>query len=38
MRMFHHKTSKKSFQTVFWIIVAAQLVALVLLLLTRFVL
>jgi uncharacterized membrane protein YsdA (DUF1294 family)/cold shock CspA family protein len=28
MRMFHHKTSKQSFQTVFWIIVAVQIIAL----------
>jgi uncharacterized membrane protein YsdA (DUF1294 family)/cold shock CspA family protein len=28
MRVFHHKTSKQSFQTVFWIIVAGQLVVL----------
>ena len=38
MRMFHHKTSKQSFQTVFWLTVAVQLVVLVILLLTRFVL
>jgi uncharacterized membrane protein YsdA (DUF1294 family) len=38
MRTFHHKTSKQSFQTVFWIIVAVQLVVLATLLLTRFVL
>jgi uncharacterized membrane protein YsdA (DUF1294 family)/cold shock CspA family protein len=25
MRVFHHKTSKRSFQTVFWLIVAVQL-------------
>ena len=37
MRMFHHKTSKKSFQTVFWLTVAVQLVVLVILLLTRFI-
>jgi uncharacterized membrane protein YsdA (DUF1294 family)/cold shock CspA family protein len=38
MRMFHHKTSKQSFQTIFWLIVAVQLGVLVILLLTRFVL
>jgi uncharacterized membrane protein YsdA (DUF1294 family)/cold shock CspA family protein len=38
MRMFHHKTSKQSFQTIFWLTVAVQLVVLVILLLTRFVL
>ena len=38
MRMFHHKTSKQSFLTIFWIIVAVQLAALAILLLTRFVL
>ncbi len=38
MRMFHHKTSKQSFQTVFWLTVAVQLVVPVILLLTRFVL
>ena len=38
MRMFHHKTSKQSFQTIFWLTVAVQLVVLVLVLLTRFVL
>jgi uncharacterized membrane protein YsdA (DUF1294 family)/cold shock CspA family protein len=37
MRMFHHKTSKQSFQTVFWLTVAVQLVVLVILLLTRFI-
>jgi uncharacterized membrane protein YsdA (DUF1294 family) len=37
MRMFHHKTSKRSFQTVFWLTVAVQLVVLVILLLTRFI-
>lgn len=36
MRMFHHKTSKQSFQTVFWIIVAVQLVVLAFLLIARF--
>jgi uncharacterized membrane protein YsdA (DUF1294 family) len=25
MRVFHHKTSKRSFQAVFWVIVAVQL-------------
>ena len=35
MRIFHHKTSKQSFQTIFWIIVAVQLAALAILLLTR---
>jgi uncharacterized membrane protein YsdA (DUF1294 family)/cold shock CspA family protein len=34
MRVFHHKTSKTSFQIVFWVIVAAQ-VALIALLLLR---
>jgi uncharacterized membrane protein YsdA (DUF1294 family)/cold shock CspA family protein len=38
MRMFHHKTSKRSFQTVFWLTVTVQLVVLVILLLTRSVL
>ena len=38
MRIFHHKTSKQSFQTIFWLTVAVQLVVLVLLLLTRYVL
>ena len=38
MRMSHHKTSKQSFLTIFWIIVAVQLAALAILLLTRFVL
>ena len=28
MRVFHHKTSKRSFQIVFWVIVAVQLAAL----------
>jgi uncharacterized membrane protein YsdA (DUF1294 family)/cold shock CspA family protein len=37
MRTFHHKTSKQSFQTVFWLTVAAQVVVLVILLLTRFI-
>ena len=37
MRMFHHKTSKQSFQTVFWLTVAVQLVVLAILLLTRFI-
>ena len=37
MRVFHHKTSKQSFQTVFWLTVAVQLVVLVILLLTRFI-
>ena len=37
MRMFHHKTSKQSFQTIFWLTVAVQLVVLVILLLTRFI-
>jgi uncharacterized membrane protein YsdA (DUF1294 family)/cold shock CspA family protein len=35
MRMFHHKTSKQSFQTVFWLIVAVQLGALMWWLLNR---
>ena len=34
MRVFHHKTSKNSFQIVFWVIVAAQ-VALIVFLLVR---
>jgi uncharacterized membrane protein YsdA (DUF1294 family)/cold shock CspA family protein len=38
MRMFHHKTSKQSFLIIFWIIVAVQLAALTILLLTRFIL
>jgi uncharacterized membrane protein YsdA (DUF1294 family)/cold shock CspA family protein len=33
MRVFHHKTSKRSFQAVFWLIAAAQLVVLAYLLL-----
>jgi uncharacterized membrane protein YsdA (DUF1294 family) len=33
MRVFHHKTSKTSFQIVFWVIVAAQAALIVLLLL-----
>jgi uncharacterized membrane protein YsdA (DUF1294 family)/cold shock CspA family protein len=33
MRVFHHKTSKTSFQIVFWVIVAVQVALLVLLLL-----
>ena len=37
MRVFHHKTGKQSFQTVFWLTVAVQLVVLVILLLTRFI-
>jgi uncharacterized membrane protein YsdA (DUF1294 family)/cold shock CspA family protein len=35
MRVFHHKTIKRSFQTVFWITVALQVGALLLWLLTR---
>jgi uncharacterized membrane protein YsdA (DUF1294 family) len=35
MRHFHHKTIKSSFQIVFWIIVAVQVVLLVYLLLIR---
>jgi len=35
MRMFHHKTSKQSFQTMFWLTVAVQLGALVWWLLNR---
>jgi uncharacterized membrane protein YsdA (DUF1294 family)/cold shock CspA family protein len=38
MRMFHHKTSKQSFQTVFWLIVAVQIVLLVFLILRFFIL
>ena len=38
MRVFHHKTSKQSFQTIFWIIVAVQIVLLVALLLYRYLL
>ena len=33
MRVFHHKTSKTSFQIVFWVIVAAQAALIALLLL-----
>ena len=36
MRMFHHKTSKKSFQTIFWLTVAMQLLVLVILMWRRF--
>ena len=36
MRMFHHKTSKQSFHTTFWLTVAVQLVALVILMWSRF--
>jgi uncharacterized membrane protein YsdA (DUF1294 family)/cold shock CspA family protein len=36
MRLFHHKTSKKSFQTIFWLTVAVQLVVLVILMVTKF--
>ena len=35
MRVFHHKTQKKSFQIVFWAIVAIQIVVIVLLLTRR---
>ncbi len=35
MRVFHHKTQKKSFQLVFWAIVAIQIVVIVLLLTRR---
>jgi uncharacterized membrane protein YsdA (DUF1294 family) len=35
MRIFHHKTQKKSFQLVFWIIVAIQIVVIILLLTRR---
>jgi uncharacterized membrane protein YsdA (DUF1294 family)/cold shock CspA family protein len=35
MRVFHHKTSKRSFQIVFWVIVAAQVALLAFLLLRR---
>ena len=35
MRIFHHKTQKKSFQLVFWAIVAIQVVVIILLLTRR---
>jgi len=35
MRLFHHKTQKKSFQLVFWGIVAIQIVVIILLLTRR---
>ena len=35
MRIFHHKTQKRSFQLVFWVIVVIQIVAIVLLLTRR---
>lgn len=35
MRLFHHKTQKRSFQMVFWVIVAIQVVVIVLLLTRR---
>ena len=35
MRLFHHKTQKKSFQLIFWAIVAIQIVVIVLLLTRR---
>jgi uncharacterized membrane protein YsdA (DUF1294 family) len=35
MQIFRHKTQKKSFQLVFWAIVAVQIVAIVLLMLAR---
>ncbi len=36
MRMFHHKTSKQSFQTIFWLTVALQLVVVEILTWNRF--
>ena len=35
MRLFHHKTQKRSFQLVFWAIVAIQVVVIILLLTRR---
>ncbi len=35
MRLFHHKTQKRSFQLVFWAIVAIQVIVIVLLLTRR---
>jgi uncharacterized membrane protein YsdA (DUF1294 family) len=35
MRIFHHKTQKKSFQLIFWVIVIIQLVVIILLLTRR---
>ena len=35
MRVFHHKTQKRSFQLVFWVIVALQVVVIILLLTRR---
>ncbi len=35
MRLFHHKTQKRSFQLVFWTIVAIQVIVIVLLLTRR---
>ena len=35
MRLFHHKTQKRSFQLIFWVIVAIQVVVIILLLTRR---